>query len=76
MEVSYTPEEAEDVSTVHEALDKLLYVTPKINTFTLRQAGTYERGTTISSLDFSWSYNKKLIRKQRLDGLDLVPTVR
>lgn len=75
-EVAYTSEEAEDVNTVHEALDKLLYVTPKINTFTLRQAGTYERGTTISTLDFSWSYNKKLIRKQRLDGIDLVPTIR
>ena len=75
-EVEYTSEEAEEVKTVQEALDKLLYVTPKINTFTLGQAGTYERGATISTLDFSWSYNKKLIRKQRLDGVDLVPTVR
>ena len=76
MEVEYTSEEAEEVKTVQEALDKLLYVTPKINNLTLKQAGTYERGVTISSLDFSWSYNKKLIRKQRLDGLDLVPTIR
>lgn len=75
-EVAYTSEEAEEVSTVYEALDKLLYVTPKISSFTLKQAGTYETGTTISSLNFSWSYNKKLIRKQRLDGTEFPPTVR
>jgi len=36
VEVSYSSEEAEEVKTVHEALDKLLYVTPKISSFTLR----------------------------------------
>lgn len=76
IEVAYTSEEAEEVKTVHEALDKLLYVTPKINTFTLKQAGTYEKGVTISNLDFSWTYNKKLIREQRLDGIDLTPNIR
>ena len=75
-EIAYTSKEAEDINTVHEALDKLLYITPKINTFTLKQAGTYERGTTISTLDFAWDYNKKLIQKQRLDDLDLIPTIR
>lgn len=75
-EIKYASEEAEEVSTVQEALDKLLYITPEIDTFTLKQAGTYERGTVIDVLDFSWSYNKNLIKKQRLDDIDLIPTIR
>lgn len=75
-EVAYNSEEAEEVNSVQEALDKLLYVTPKINDFTLKQAGTHEAGIVINKLDFSWSYNKKLIRKQRLDGIDFPPTIR
>ena len=59
------------------ALDKLLYVTPKVTSFTLRQSGTYENGATIPVQDFSWSYNKKLIREQTINGMKIVPpTVR
>ncbi len=76
IEIPYSTEEDESISTVQEALDKLLYVTPKISSFTLKQAGTYENGSVISTLDFSWSYNKKLIRTQRLDDIAIPPSVR
>lgn len=76
IEIPYETEEDESISTVQEALDKLLYVFPKISSFTLKQAGTYENGSTISTLDFSWSYNKKLIRAQKLDDIAIPPTIR
>lgn len=75
-EVAYEYEEVPGVDTVQKALDKLLYVTPEVTNFTLSQAGEYENGVTISNLDFSWGYNKELIRKQRLDGIDLPESVR
>lgn len=76
IEIPYETEEDESISTVQEALDKLLYVFPKISSFTLKQAGTYENGSTISTLDFSWSYNKKLIREQKLNDIAIPPTIR
>lgn len=74
--IPYETEEDENISTVQDALDKLLYVTPRIVSFTLKQAGTYENGSTISTLDFSWSYNKKLIRSQKLNDVVIPPTIR
>ena len=76
-EIAYEYEEAEGVENVAQALDKLLYVTPKITSFTLRQSGTYENGATIPSQDFIWSYNKKLIREQTINDMKIIPpTVR
>lgn len=76
-EIAYEYEEAEGVENVAQALDKLLYVTPKITSFTLRQSGTYENGITIPVQDFTWSYNKKLIREQTINGMKIAPpTVR
>lgn len=75
-EIAYEYEEAEGVENVAQALDKLLYVTPKITNFTLKQSGVYENGVTISSQDFTWSYNKKLIRNQTLNEAKISPTVR
>ena len=76
IEIPYETEEDESITTVQGALDKLLYVVPKITSFTLSQAGTYESGTIISALDFSWSYNKKLIREQRLNNIAIPYSVR
>lgn len=76
IEIPYETEEDESITTIQGALDKLLYVMPKITSFTLKQAGTYENGAVISTLDFSWSYNKKLIREQRLDDFVMPPTIR
>lgn len=76
LEIPYETEEDESITTVQGALDKLLYVAPKITSFSLSQAGTYENGTIISALDFSWNYNKKLIREQKLDDVVMPPSVR
>lgn len=76
VEIPYKTEEDESITTVQGALDKLLYVVPDITSFTLNEAGTYERGTIISSLDFSWDYNKELIRKQRLGVMIMPASVR
>lgn len=75
-EISYEYEEAEGVENLAQAMDKLLYVVPKINSFVCRQSGTYENGVSINSQDFTWSYNKKLIRQQTLNGMKILPDVR
>lgn len=76
IEIPYETEEDESITTVQEALNKLLYVFPKISSFTLKQSGTYENGSTISTLDFSWDYNKNLIKEQKLDNTPIPPTIR
>lgn len=76
IEIPYETEEDESITTVQEALNKLLYVFPKISSFTLKQAGTYENGSTISTLDFSWDYNKNLIKEQKLNNILIPPTIR
>ena len=58
IEIPYKTEEDKSITTVQGALDKLLYVVPEVISFTLNEAGTYERGTIISTLNFSWDYNK------------------
>lgn len=68
-EISYINDEDTSISTIGEALDKLLYVFPVIKNFTLKQSGTYERGFTINNLDFSWQYNKNIIKEQSLNCL-------
>lgn len=75
-EIEYSSEEAEEVRSVQDALDKILYVVPKITSFKLNEAGTYENGSVVNSLNFSWSYNKKLIRSQSLYGQDVPTTIR
>ena len=75
-EIAYEYEEAEGIKNVEQALNKLLYVTPEVTSFRLRQAGTYERGSSVTPLDFEWEYNKKLIREQALNGQKFPPTVR
>lgn len=71
--IDYNTEEDESITNVKEALDKLLYVEPKILFFTLKQAGTYERGTILNILNFSWNYNKKLIKSQKINDI-VIPT--
>ena len=76
LDIPYETEEDKSITTVQGALDKLMYMAPKINSFILKQAGTYENGSTISTLDFSWNYNKKLIKEQKLDNIPIPPTIR
>lgn len=75
-EIPYETEEDKSITTVQEALDKLLYVYPEVNSFTLKQAGTYEDGSVINTLDFSWEYNKDLIKEQKLNDIVIPTSVR
>ena len=45
-----------DYPTVQDALDKLLYVAPVINSFS--GGGNYEIGSTITSVNLQWNLNK------------------
>lgn len=74
--IPYNTEEDSNVTTVQEALDKLLYVYPKITSFTLKQAGVYEKGTVFKQLNFSWSYNKSLIKEQKINDISLPLSIR
>lgn len=58
--------EADDVlyenanyTTVQAALDALLYVAPKINSFT-NNVGTREKGSSVASVTLAWSFNKAM----------------
>lgn len=60
-DIPYINKEDKHMDTVQGALDELLYVYPKITSFTLEQPNTYEKGSIVNTLDFSWSYNKESI---------------
>lgn len=75
-EIAYSYEEAEGVETLEQALDMLLYVPPKISSFVLKQAGTYEAGASIDTQEYSWSYNKKTMKNQSLNNMALPINVR
>lgn len=65
--VQYTP----DGRTVEQVLTQLLYVPLVINSFTTPQV-LFEKGQSIASLTFSWSYNKA-ITVQSIAGTHVVP---
>ena len=48
-------------SALDKILDKLYYVKPSITSFNMSPSTTqYEKGQTVSSLSFTWSYNKNI----------------
>ena len=60
----YNPDYLE-LTSVDEALDKILdklyYIKPSITSFNMSPSTTqYEKGQTVSSLSFTWSYNKNI----------------
>lgn len=54
-----------DYPTVKAALDKLLYVSPAINSF--NGGGSYENGKSIATVNFSWSLNKTVTSQSITD---------
>ena len=53
---------------LNKVLDKLYYVAPKINSFTMTPSATeYEIGTVVSGLEFAWSLNKDIISQTLTD---------
>lgn len=63
--ISYTNNEHTEIDNVKKALDKLFqkvyYVAPKINSFTMTPSTTeYEIGQSVTQLNFEWAYNKSV----------------
>ena len=63
-EVSY---DNPDYPTVQAALDKLLYVAPKIEEF--KGGNTYEIGSVITKVNLSWKLNKKITSQSINQGI-------
>lgn len=56
-----------DIRTVKEALDQLLYISPDITSFT--GGGTYEKGSTVNSINLSWTLNKEVTSQSINQGI-------
>lgn len=73
-DVAYTNEQYPGMTTVADALDQLLYVTPAVKTFTASPAfGDYEIGDTVSNPRFTWSYNKAIVNQNLKAGGSVLP---
>lgn len=83
-EILYTTAADGGIQNIRQALDKLFYVAPKINSFT-NNVGIVEKGQTITSVTLNWNLNKTptiqtidgtavdvSLRTQTLDGLTLM----
>ena len=73
--VFYDNEALPSVTNVEECLDtiiaKIYYVNPSITSFTCNPSRTaYEMGEKVTSVTFTWSYNKDMV-SQTLTGCDL-----
>lgn len=73
--VSYDNESLPSVTNVEECLDaiiaKIYYVNPSITSFTCNPSRTaYEMGEKVTSVTFTWTYNKDMV-SQTLTGCDL-----
>ena len=73
--VSYDNESLPSVTNVEECLDaiiaKIYYVNPSITSFTCNPSKTdYEMGEKVTSVTFTWTYNKDMV-SQTLTGCDL-----
>lgn len=73
--VSYDNESLPSVTNVEECLDaiiaKIYYVNPSITSFTYNPSKTtYEMGEKVTSVTFTWTYNKDMV-SQTLTGCDL-----
>ena len=56
-----------NISTVQEALDELLYVEPKVTSFS--GGGTYEKGQVIESVSLKWTINKTIKTQSINNGI-------
>ena len=73
--VSYDNESLPTVTNVEECLDaiiaKIYYVNPSVTSFTCNPSRTaYEMGEKVTSVTFTWAYNKDMV-SQTLTGCDL-----
>jgi hypothetical protein len=59
-------------ANVKEALDAILYVAPRVNSFT-NSVNTVEQGSTVASVRLNWSFNKAMT-SVKLNGGEIAPT--
>lgn len=73
-DINYLTDADINISTVKDALDKLLYVPLTINLASNKQT-TLEKGSIVSNVIFSWNYNKNII-SQKFNNQVLEPSLR
>lgn len=70
-DVSYDNDDHADVVNVQEALDKLFskvyYVNPSCSLSASPSGGTFEIGSTISGVNFTWTVNKAIVSQTLTD---------
>lgn len=67
--------ENEQFTNVQDALDSLLYKAPQVNSLSSNIGTTVEMGTMLSSVTFTWSYNKSIV-SQSFAGVTLDSDIR
>lgn len=67
--------ENEQFTNVQDALDSLLYKAPQVNSLSSNIGTTVEMGTMLSSVIFTWSYNKSIV-SQSFAGVTLDSNIR
>lgn len=67
--------ENEQFTNVQDALDSLLYKAPQVNSLSSNIGTTVEMGTMLSSVTFTWSYNKSIV-SQSFAGVTLDSNIR
>lgn len=67
--------ENEQFTNVQDALDSLLYKIPEVNSLSSNINTTVEMGTMLSSVIFTWSYNKSIV-SQSFAGVTLDSNIR
>lgn len=69
-DVTYAISSDPSLSTVKEALDKLLYVSPSVS---LSGGGTYEIGSTVHGVHLTWGFNKPIVSQSLNQGIGALP---
>lgn len=73
--LEYTTSDDENIKTLRDALDKLLYSPLAISSFSLSKT-VAERGEVVEGLKLTWDYNKTTILEQQLNGTVIDKNIR
>lgn len=68
--IGYENSEYPSMSSVQDALDKLLYSKPSVS---ITGGGTYEDGSSLALVNLSWSTNKKVTSQSLNQGIGSIP---
>ena len=74
IDIAYTNDQYPAMQTLQDAMDKLLYIEPSVS---ISGGGTYEKGSSVSSVNLRWTWNKKVVSQSLNQGIGaLDPTLR